>query len=930
MNHTKTKSIGIVLTIIFLLSFFFSVGMLGKNISASAEEETSKKEYSNAITEELTSKQQEEDYVLQAISDIITFEEESETILKPANESLKIFSSLQEIIGSILSREPFTINGEIIDGAKTKDLNSYYNFSKISKFEIAKWIYDANLISEEQKIEIFCELILQRNFANTTCLEGVISEIYYYSEFANGELAKKIESVLSVPFESNGISTLAISNKASFSSTNFTVTYDADEVSEGNARDVANWFEIIRGKFIELGFRTPILQSKYSEYQIYLDPEPHPDPDKASVLASTFPEERNGNVCASYIKIYNFTSSNYSFSDNPSNYWLMVETFVHEYFHATQNAYNLQRGWFKEACADWSSVAIGSQFGIPYSNTQNWIRKYINSCTDVSMPTLSGYEAVLLPLTIQYLYGGTSAIRSIYEAYTAYDGNNDFYPYNSLIDLREAITKGIKNNGYPSGSFDMAFRYMASYITHPKKSYASVVNTNSWQDEVGKFDTWDITSTFYQKFNGSIDYLSSKYFRVTVPTGYKGGVSVSITFSSARGVAQAYTVDKNTDDFITFYDSTNGYLYAEKSDIGSDINELTLILCNLEDSGSMTFTAEVSLINYGSNISFSGVSRYEERLCYIPRGEYKEFKVTFATSGSKTIQTFGEYDTKLELYSSSGTLLASDDDSGYSLNSLIRYYTSANTSYIIRVKFFSSSKLGDTKLTITPAYGALQTDISALSKYEDIYSITSTSFTWNSFATQYYTRMVRYTSSSNATYIFELDSTFDNYIYVIDPRSAKALIKDIDFNDDGGSNLNAKLTKNLDANVPYLVIYSAYNPSNSSATGDLKLTITKHQHNYNSLTSLHTFTHRHTCNCGDYYDELHIYNSCTPNDITSHRRTCSCGYYYDERHNWVNIGINKIRCIDCMLTYVGTIPGGGINSGGNETNGVGSGLGNGV
>lgn len=79
-------------------------------------------------------------------------------------------------------------------------------------------------------------------------------------------------------------------------------------------------------------------------------------------------------------------------------------------------------------------------------------------------------------------------------------------------------------------------------------------------------------------------------------------------------------------------------------------------------------------------------------------------------------------------------------------------------------------------------------------------------------------------STSSATisngYAFDLDSTFDNYLYVIDPRSSDALVNNVDYNDDGGTGYNAQLTKDLEASVTYFIICSKYNPSTSFSSTD--------------------------------------------------------------------------------------------------------------
>ena len=56
-----------------------------------------------------------------------------------------------------------------------------------------------------------------------------------------------------------------------------------------------------------------------------------------------------------------------------------------------------------------------------------------------------------------------------------------------------------------------------------------------------------------------------------------------------------------------------------------------------------------------------------------------------------------------------------------------------------------------------------------------------------------------------------MESQFDNYLYVLDPRSSDSIVYGLDHSDDDGVDLNASITRELDKGVPYLIIYSHYN-----------------------------------------------------------------------------------------------------------------------
>lgn len=228
------------------------------------------------------------------------------------------------------------------------------------------------------------------------------------------------------------------------------------------------------------------------------------------------------------------------------------------------------------------------------------------------------------------------------------------------------------------------------------------------------------------------------------------------------------------------------------------------------------------------SISMLSHNRYIEMLVKLDAGGYCNFTTTFATAGYKILQTFGTKDAEIQIYNSSGTLLASNDDGGYGLNAYIRHYFSANTTYTIRVKLHSASAYGETKLAITPANGILSANSTSLATFEDISGIVNSSnFTLTTYAAPKYTRMVTFTPPSSGTYTFEIQSDIDTYIYVIDPRSNEILIKGTDYDDDSGEGQNPLLSKKLSAGVKYLIIYSAYNPNTLAQITSITLRIYK-------------------------------------------------------------------------------------------------------
>lgn len=235
----------------------------------------------------------------------------------------------------------------------------------------------------------------------------------------------------------------------------------------------------------------------------------------------------------------------------------------------------------------------------------------------------------------------------------------------------------------------------------------------------------------------------------------------------------------------------------------------------------------VTLKKTGAEISINSL-RYKELPIYLSKGGYCDFYITFGTAGSKLLQTFGTINTYMEVYdNTTGTRLEYDDDDGYSTNAFIRRVFEANKVYRIRVRFYDSDAYGSTKLVITPTTWLINPGSSSISCYEDIWTVTGkTSYSLSTSIALNSTKALVFTPPSDGSYTFETTGSIDTYMYVLDPRSSTPVTAS-DYNDNGGTGTNARLTKTLKAGVPYIVFYSAYDISSSSSTGSMSLVIKK-------------------------------------------------------------------------------------------------------
>lgn len=220
-----------------------------------------------------------------------------------------------------------------------------------------------------------------------------------------------------------------------------------------------------------------------------------------------------------------------------------------------------------------------------------------------------------------------------------------------------------------------------------------------------------------------------------------------------------------------------------------------------------------------------GNMRYFEKTMTITPGTYYDLHVTFMNAGTKLIQTFSSEYTALELYSESGDLLVGRDetiDNGYGNNAFFSFDVAANTKYIIRVKMWDYLASGSVKVAMIPAKGECVSEATSIQRFEDI--ITFGDCIFHTASLEYnYANVLVFKPLESGEYVFEISSNMDTFISIIDPRSPNALTYNVDYADNGGMGQNAALTKTLEANVPYVVVYSGYDIWDTNNTGGLLL-----------------------------------------------------------------------------------------------------------
>lgn len=374
----------------------------------------------------------------------------------------------------------------------------------------------------------------------------------------------------------------------------------------------------------------------------------------------------------------------------------------------------------------------------------------------------------------------------------------------------------------------------------------SSINISSW-------DLGELLSAFHiAPYSIDISLVGSSY-QLTFKRG-----NVNVTYDDC-------TYQFNNNEFlINFYDDNDNLILTKYFDIGETIisNDFTYVfesynwdrILDIQTLGyyvkitanakrTYTFLNNSVHADTGPYIAYERFlkptnfnltldnSRYYEKTFTIPAGGSFVFNVTDTSGGYRLFQTFGNQDVDMQLFDSLGTLLVSSTSGGFSNNSLIYYYISPNTNYVLNVNLSNPQASALVKLSIIPCTGDLANSSTTINSVVDIYYHNSNN-TYSTYVPQYESVVIRWTPVVSGYYCLQLTSNFDSYLYVINPESANLLIADVDYNDDyvydedhDLYDEDSQLCGQYDANKTYLIVIGKYDPvvagSNISISFDL-------------------------------------------------------------------------------------------------------------
>lgn len=505
-----------------------------------------------------------------------------------SNESTRSASSPNV---DILATTQATFAGNI-SGNEQYSFSKTFDLSNLSSLEKVGFYANTKMITEAEKIDKYCDIMIARDFVNGECLNYVIDEISdYTNEHArtlNYSTEAKVAQIFSVP---------TTSEFPNYVENAFFRIHYEDGLPASVANAIASAFMTYKNHLSSWGFELPIVDAQHNvatgngKYNVYVTAAS--STSGAGVAGTTFEAERvSGQKYSTYIYIYNVYEDT-DISDGITG-TVPASTLAHEYFHAVQAAYNFsalaqESLWFIESCASWyGDIYMGTGESISNHIYGFFINKGNLKSIYYTQENASylKYGKATFPLTIDIAYGGYVTIRKIWEQLRS----KNIYTF---AELKTAVDAGLIANNRNS-SFNDVFKTFSLYNSDPNYFYSSKIPIEN-EDEGTQ---WDWANHSYM--SGYVNQESLKYSTIYLeisPTlsGYTYTVSGTITMSNSfsNGDISVIKVCKLSNGTCTYtYVSPVGNTFpiSESELGGNSAKEIYYVIINTSSSANTVNT----------------------------------------------------------------------------------------------------------------------------------------------------------------------------------------------------------------------------------------------------------------------------------------------------------------------------------------------------
>ena len=390
-----------------------------------------------------------------------------------ANDEVRRIDQVTEFISKdeeyqiqnvVFSREGLTISGTITN-EKSMPFSEMFYFSETDPVATIDALYEAEILSEAQRMDQLCNLWECCMFPDGYCLTPVVSTLHnYLLEVQEDEARTTTPKEIAVQERVNGllIELMAVPEIPYYEeSTYFGIHFESISQLSGVAA-LKTYLDDLYMEATGDGFRAPLLQNGEDKIQIYLVSYAYVDPDgttQSTINGVTYSFSGDGAV-PGYIVLHNFPGT---LTEE------FKETAAHEFFHLVQCAYKKigadAYNWFTESSAVWFSAKYSGYMMRATNGHLQPNMSHMNKTIDRADGNTSGAPYIM---TLDVAYGGSAIVEDILESMVGVSNTG----LNATV-IRNKIHEVIQTYD-PSSSFWEAYKAMSRHLTYPEHFYDSI------------------------------------------------------------------------------------------------------------------------------------------------------------------------------------------------------------------------------------------------------------------------------------------------------------------------------------------------------------------------------------------------------------------------------------------------------------------------
>lgn len=484
--------------------------------------------------------------------------------------SLSVATSISDnLISQISLLRTITHSGVIRTAGGDFPYNIEEDISSFSLIGKIEYLYSNSIISDEQRIGLYCDLSMSNSddygIGSKTFIDNTIRAYSVNNESQDTLLTEKLDKT------TNAINALPSYNayvSRTIGTFQVRVFYDTSKgMTTSVAAKIANEFVNIYNYFVvNKGFLAPVPYAT-SYYSVYLLPA-----DEMSGASTTI----DPTTGRSHIKIGYGTASSTTYN----------VTLAHEFNHAVMTAYHIpctggtdasNLWWFHDGFSSMAAMIYTSNNSDRYKNHINAYLTHSNLSIFNTTVDLFHYGALMFPLYIYTYLGGWTTIEDIY------------YQYENAGNPFDAITNSPYVSTYRNAFSAMVTRNYkpTAYYTYATASWGTgIVLSNAFPPAMsGRFMVHPM-ACHYQKFQSTIN-IGTAYFTLEINATNTSGFYLNVITETATGALS-----------ITAVYSNFTRVTIPQVNFGATIKKVILVPVNTNTSGgSMIYTLSASTTN---------------------------------------------------------------------------------------------------------------------------------------------------------------------------------------------------------------------------------------------------------------------------------------------------------------------------------------------